>query len=661
VRGQSLDFTERNKETQEKAFMRKNHSFRIKTLIWASLIFQLLFSLPSYAQKPKQHQATIQLIDKMPLIDGQLDTALSYLSKRTFNYFWRFDNPVTDSIKMSYRLGYTPTHFYIYIEAETDSITYRDRGFINGDGFKLLFAMPQTDTGSNEYYDIVFSPSKDKKYRDRKRIWEYNRRQDHGKKLSASTLFEEKAGKGHCGFEVLIAWKDIAPYHPWFVKEIGYNLYFAKGIGKDITNGYAEIEDEGIWDEEIPLRKYTIMQFEAPRPVAEPVILTELQERNLKEGQLIIVRTATIGKIPAKHTLHVVLRKDSSSILLKKDIDISIGKELRRVSFLLDTKGILPGTYNLEIDTGVNAANYSITILPDIAFQSIAKQISANKNKLTTGVANTLLFKLNLLQQKISSLKKYETGEAILSYWNTFQQEYTVFLKGTDPYKDIVGSYRRAFRSKHDGTYQPYTIKLPANYDPGKKYPLLVFLHGSGQDEQKVLNDPRSDGSFIELAPFARDMYRCYSSDSSQNDIIEAIEDVCKHFSVDKTRMVIGGFSMGGYGALRTYFEHPAMYKGVAVFAGHPSLATEWLGEGHPDFLNEKYLSMFSGIPVFVYHGKKDGALPVQQAELLIQQLKQHRATVTDRLIDSKAHEYPDEETNQVYFKWLKKSIDYSR
>jgi predicted esterase len=638
--------------------MRKNHSTGIKPLFWASFIFQLLFSLPSYSQKPKAHAATIQLIDKMPLIDGELDTALSYLNKRTFNYFWRFDNPVTDSIKMSYRLGYTPTHFYIYIEAETDSITYRDRGFINGDGFKLLFAIPQTDTGSNEYYDIVFSPSKDKKYRDRKRIWDYNRKQDHGKRLSPATLFEEKAGKGRCGFEALIAWKDIEPYHPWFLKEIGYNLYFAKGIDKDITNGYAEITDEGIWDEEVPLRRYTIMQFEEPRSVTEPVVLSKPQRRNLKEGQPIIVRIVTMGKTAAKHKLHIVQRKDSSSILPEKDVDVSIGKTLRLDSFQLSTKGILPGTYKLEIGTGTNASNYSITILPDIAFASIGKKITVNKNKLSIGVVNTLLFKLNVLQQKLIALKKYETGEGILSYWNTFQQEYAAFLKGTDPYKNITTSYQRAFKSAYDGTYQPYTIKLPANYDPGKKYPLLVFLHGSGQDEQKLLNDARSDGSFIELAPFARDMYRCYSSDSSQKDIIEAIEDVCKHFAVDKTRMVIGGFSMGGYGALRTYYEHPAMYKGVAVFAGHPSLATEWLGEGHPDFLNEKYLSAFSGIPVFIYHGRKDGALPVQQAVLLIQQLKQHGATVTDRLVDTKGHEYPDEETNQVYFNWLRKVIE---
>ncbi|HEX2627358.1 MAG TPA: hypothetical protein VHM26_00045, partial [Chitinophagaceae bacterium] len=514
-------------------------------------IFFLICLTSGFSSAQTQsHKATIQLIAKDPVIDGQLDEGLLYLEKKTFNHFWQFDNPVTDTVKISYRLGYTPTHFYVYIETESDSITYRDRGFVNGDGFKLLFAMPQADSGTNEYYDIVFSPSKEKNYWARKRIWDYNRKQDHGKKLSASTLFEEKAVNGHCGFEALIAWKDIEPYHPWFLKEMGYNLYFAKGIGEEITNGYAAVIDEGIWDEEVPLRNYMLMQFEEPASITTPVVLAKPQRRNLNTGQSLVVETVMIGKGSAASNLRLTLKKDSSSIVFKKDVVVHPGATLRHDSILLSSKGILPGTYMLEINSGATTSNYSITILPRIPFQSIRQKIEANKSKLAVGVVNTLLFKTIQLEQKIVLLKKYETGEDILLTWNAFQQEYNSFLNGKDPYRDIAVPYRRAFKSKYDGTYQPYTIKLPAHYDPRKKYPLLVFLHGSGQDEQKVLNQARSDGSFIEVAPLARDMYRCYSSDSSQNDIMEAIEDVCNHFSADKNKMVIGGFSMGGYGAL---------------------------------------------------------------------------------------------------------------
>jgi predicted peptidase len=60
------------------------------------------------------------------------------------------------------------------------------------------------------------------------------------------------------------------------------------------------------------------------------------------------------------------------------------------------------------------------------------------------------------------------------------------------------------------------SLKLPAGYNPTKKYPLLVFLHGSGVTEENLLNDAWSNGSFIELAPLGHDIYGCYDSKAAQ-------------------------------------------------------------------------------------------------------------------------------------------------
>ena len=183
----------------------------------------------------------ISFLDFTPFVDGKLDEKLTNLQKRKFNHFYRFDNPDTESFNLSYRLAFTPTHLYMYIETKADSITYRDRGFINGDGFKLLLAKPQKDSLTDEYYDIVFSPSKDKNSLARKSIWEFNRKQNIGKKLSTETQFEEKYYDGKCGFEVLLAWQDIEPYHPWFSEQLGYNLYFAKAISNNSAFGYSVV------------------------------------------------------------------------------------------------------------------------------------------------------------------------------------------------------------------------------------------------------------------------------------------------------------------------------------------------------------------------------------------------------------------------------------
>ncbi len=134
---------------------------------------------------------------------------------------------------------------------------------------------------------------------------------------------------------------------------------------------------------------------------------------------------------------------------------------------------------------------------------------------------------------------------------------------------------------------------------------------------------------------------------------VEAIDDVKKYFNVNENKIIIGGFSMGGYGALRTFYEHPKLYKGVAVFAGHPNLANEWLDGVHPNFLEDKYLKEFRNIAVFIYHGNKDAALDVNLIEEMSRKLIQNGAKVTTSIVEDKGHEYQDEKTNKLYFDWL--------
>lgn len=608
----------------------------------------------SVANGQRVTQDKISFINFTPVVDGMLDDKLINLEEKKFNHFFQFDNPKADSIPVTYRIGYTPSHLYLYIETKADSITYRDRGFINGDGFKLLLAKPQQDSLTDEYYDIVFSPSKDKKYWARKRIWDYNRNQDHGKKLSAATLFEEKGTNGKCGFEVMLAWKDVEPYHPWFSEQLGYNLYFAKAISNNAANGYSVVKDEGIWDEEIPKRNFHIIRFEKPTTVSHDFITAKLNRRNIKTGDPLVVNLVAASNKAVSKTIEFSIQNDTAKTFLTRKKQYRFKDALQNELVKLNPGNLVPGHYNLSAYSGSDSiARYDFVIFPKFDFNGIRSKILANLHHLESGTVNTLMFRINSIEQDLSKLKEYETGKELLNEYLEFEKEYQQFLKGNDPFLKITKPYRRAFKSKYDNTYQPYTIKLPRDYDPAKKYPLLVFLHGSGQDEQHVLDKARSGGNFIELAPFGRDMYNCYSSDSSQNDISEAIEDVMLHFSADSNKIIIGGFSMGGYGALRTFYQHPGLYKAVAVFAGHPNLANDWLGSGHPDFVEEKNLDRFSKIPVFIYHGRKDGALPIAEIEKLATKLRAKNIPVTERLINDKAHEYPDEETNRIYFEWL--------
>jgi len=615
------------------------------------LIFQLLHV------NAQEETIKVHFIENTPKIDGVLDTDLKSFQKKDFNYIWQFDNPPTDTVKVQYVIGYTPTHFYLYIETKADSINYRNRGFQNGDGFKLLLAIPQKDSLTNEFYELFYSPSNNKDYWARQRIWTYNIKAVL-RGVSKNSKFEYASQNRKCGFEALISWNDIPPYHPWMLKEIGFNLYFAKAIRDTITNGYAVVHDYGIWDEGVK-RKFAPLSFDEPKTVDESIILVKPKNRTLHFKEPLLLKTSTISDKSKKEAILVAIINDSSESIYKEEFKINADTQLKKDSIRLESNKLESGKYKLIITSLKDTITSTIiTVLPNLDFEQIHNRISENSNSLSKGIINTLIFKLNVIQSELKEIKQYENGEELLSKINSFNKEYEEFQKGIDPYKGIIKPHRRAFKSKYDGTYQPYTVNLPDNYDSTQTYPLLVFLHGSGVDEQGLLNSPRSNGEFIEIAPFARDMYGCYSSDSSQNDILEAIKDVSENFSVDTTQIVIGGFSMGGYGALRTFYEHPKLYKGVAIFAGHPHLASDWFEDEHPNFLEDKYLKVFKGSSVFIYHGKKDGSLPVGLIKEMSEKMKDMGAEVTMSLVAKKGHEYPDNETNEKYFEWLNKIIE---
>ena len=621
------------------------------------LLFLMLVLLKlSYPSKDKKD---VSFIEKTPVIDGQLDADLFHLDIKRFKHIWQFDNPVTDTAQLSYRIAYTPSHLYLYIETNVDSISYHKRGYLWGDGYKILLGIPQADSLTNEYYELAYSPSEDKNHWERQKVFGYNFTQIR-KYFSKSSMSQELASQGKSGFEALIAWSDIKPYHPWFLDEMGLNIYFAKGIESEqhgyITNGYALVEDEGIWDEEIPRRNYMPISFEEPNIVKTKTILAQIQKHSLQVDEALMVDIVSVDAQSSEDVLNYIFSDSTSKEILADEIPVRLDKKLRKEVVKIDFGTLSPGEYSLTILSSKDTLlDETILIKPTIDFEKISAAIHANKKSLSIGVSHTLKFELNQIENKISGLKDYETGESILEDWNLFQKKYYLFIEGVDPYKDLRKPYRRAFQSKYDNTYQPYTLNLPDDYDPNKKYPLLVYLHGSGSDEkdQKLLNRPRSGGNFIEIAPLGRDIYRAYAEDESQKDILEAIEDVSKYFPVDKSNIIIGGFSMGGFGALRTYYEHPELYKGVVVHAGHPNLANEWLDGEHPNFLEEKYLSTFNKIPVFIYHGEEDPAIDVNLIKKMSKKLSEVGAIVTESYVAKFGHQYPNERTNEMYFNWL--------
>lgn len=141
-----------------------------------------------------------------------------------------------------------------------------------------------------------------------------------------------------------------------------------------------------------------------------------------------------------------------------------------------------------------------------------------------------------------------------------------------------------------------YCVYIPSGYDagakehPARRYPILYFLHGLGDNEQTLFNsggwtlldDLRNQhkmGDFLIVAPEGRRSFYINSADASVRysdfflqEFMPQIESKYR-FRGSRAGRAISGISMGGYGALRFAFAHPELFS--AVSAQSAALITE--------------------------------------------------------------------------------------
>ncbi|MGA9473606.1 MAG: alpha/beta hydrolase family protein [Terriglobales bacterium] len=133
-----------------------------------------------------------------------------------------------------------------------------------------------------------------------------------------------------------------------------------------------------------------------------------------------------------------------------------------------------------------------------------------------------------------------------------------------------------------------YCVMLPPGYDATaaghspRRYPVLYFLHGLGDNEQTLfkgggwdliedLRQKTQISDFLVVAPEGKRSFYINSADGrvrySDFFIREFIPYIESHYSIRRERSAraISGVSMGGYGALRFAFAYPELFSSVSA------------------------------------------------------------------------------------------------
>lgn len=188
-----------------------------------------------------------------------------------------------------------------------------------------------------------------------------------------------------------------------------------------------------------------------------------------------------------------------------------------------------------------------------------------------------------------------------------------------------------------------YQVYVPADYESKRSWPVMVFLHGNGdqgsdgrkQTERglaaRIRQDPTQFPAIV-IFPQAKVGTRWFNPEMKEL-VMAALKQTTDEFRGDRRRVYLTGFSMGATGAYRIAHRWPEKFAAVVAVAGRVEPGSRYTPEeievdrrANP-FVAEPdpFLALARGvkaIPMWVFHGDKDEQVPVEQSRRLVDALK---------------------------------------
>jgi predicted peptidase len=193
-----------------------------------------------------------------------------------------------------------------------------------------------------------------------------------------------------------------------------------------------------------------------------------------------------------------------------------------------------------------------------------------------------------------------------------------------------------------------YLLYLPDGYGKDDKaWPLLLFLHGAGETGNDLsmvkkhgppkLVDAGKSYPFIIVSPQASR----FGWDASTLGAL--VDDVASKYKVDKDRLYVTGLSMGGFGTWALAAAFPDKFAAIAPICGG----------GDPASARK-----LKNLPIWVFHGAKDRAVPLKSSETMVQALKDAGAAENVKFTiypDAEHDSWTETYNNPELYEWFLK------
>ena len=179
------------------------------------------------------------------------------------------------------------------------------------------------------------------------------------------------------------------------------------------------------------------------------------------------------------------------------------------------------------------------------------------------------------------------------------------------PWALAPGQHPQSFEKTISKTVSSRFLRyLPEGYDADatKKWPLIVFLHGSGERgddlEQVKANGPHKLFERDHRFPFIVVSPQAPADTSWDSDTINTLlDELTARLPVDPDRIYLTGLSLGGYGTWKIATDHPQRFAAIAPVCGG----------GESD-----NACRLKDVPIWAFHGAKDSVVPLKEEQDMV-------------------------------------------
>jgi hypothetical protein len=253
-------------------------------------------------------------------------------------------------------------------------------------------------------------------------------------------------------------------------------------------------------------------------------------------------------------------------------------------------------------------------------------------------------------------LKQIDVARKLLA---TGHERLDALLAGSAPWTTARGLVVCGYRSRIDGSVQPYGLVVPDDL-PADGGRMDIWLHGRNDKltELAFLADRmRSKGEFsppktLVLHPYGR--FCNAFKFAGETDVLEAMEDAIRRYRISPDHVALRGFSMGGAGAWHLGAHHAGRWAVIAPGAGFVETAkyAKVFAPGKPEppvweqtlwrlYDVPGYAENLTNRPIFAYSGADDPQK--QAADIMVAAIREVGGEIPHLVAPATGHRYEPE------------------